>query len=248
MRPRRRPTVVYRVLDEEDLLSGTDFLDSFGAPPPVEVWTGDDGEIGESGPGHGGAEPPGVAVAGPRAGWRVALACAGALVLVVVVTRLAGMLLSGAGAAARGGRLVADQRPPVAPAVGSASAVAGPPELIRPRPVTTAAVGRSPAPRAVLPRLLVRTAGDASPTGKAAREAGSGWRPGKPEAAGNGNPRPVPTPALSRARVPAPTQLAVSSPSPASIPVRTPAPDRLSAALSVAPPVSSIPQEFAFER
>ncbi|MGI8802482.1 MAG: hypothetical protein ACR2KV_09965 [Solirubrobacteraceae bacterium] len=101
---RRRPTAVYRVLDEEDLLSGTDYLDSAGFDCHL---AGSPGEPrgAEIDPWAAQPEAQPVARHGRAAPRRqVLIACAGALVVAVLVARLASFLLAGAGAS-RGGHL-----------------------------------------------------------------------------------------------------------------------------------------------
>ncbi len=115
---RRRPTAVYRVLDEDDLLFGSDYLDAGREPvadddraDPVSADPGDSG-LGRRASGDG-----------PPARRQVLLACAGALVVAVLVARLASILLAGTGAP-RAGRSPSGRRP--APPVAARGLVSVP--------------------------------------------------------------------------------------------------------------------------
>ena len=94
---------MYRVLDEEELLRGTVFIDD-----PVTEADGRAGTDDDAGTTVG-APPAGVAAPRATVGLpgggrrRVLYACAGALVLAVLVARVASLLLAGPGAS-RGGR------------------------------------------------------------------------------------------------------------------------------------------------
>jgi hypothetical protein len=130
---RKRPTAVYRIIDEEDLLSGADYLDTPAdrSAVAVEVYAheadapepADHADRGAAA-GLDGLEPgdhadfAGVAGQRPRPQRRVLFACAGALVVAVLVARLASLLLAGVGSV-RAGRPAGGHR------AGDASAVAG---------------------------------------------------------------------------------------------------------------------------
>jgi hypothetical protein len=122
---RRRPTAVYRVLDEEDLLFGTDYVD----------------EVVER------VDPP----ARRGVSRRAAGVCAGVLVLAVVVARLAGVLLAG-GWGVRSTRPGGGHGPAMraaAPrAVASAEAPSPSPSPVSPSPSSGAP---SPSPSPVVP-------------------------------------------------------------------------------------------------
>jgi hypothetical protein len=143
---RRRPTAVYRVLDEEDLLSGADYIDATTPWPadedldPVDeevpaaarrLGPGEGGSVRRPGPGEDGSvRRPGrghrrstgprrsADTARPLPRGRTLCGCAGALVLAVILTRVASVLLAGGGGTARGGRPPGGHRPALAgPAV-----------------------------------------------------------------------------------------------------------------------------------
>jgi hypothetical protein len=142
---RRRPTAVYRVLDEEDLLSGADYIDATTPWPadedldPVDEEVpaaarrraGEGASVRRPGPGEdGSARRPGrghrrstrahrsAEAARPVLRGRTLCGCAGALVLAVILTRVASVLLAGGGGTGRAGRPPGGHRPGLAgPAV-----------------------------------------------------------------------------------------------------------------------------------
>ncbi len=127
---RRRPTAVYRVLDEDDLLYGSDYLDAGQDPAehdgrvdpaavdPVDRGDPDD-QVDPSDAGLG--RPSGDGPPGRR---HMLIACAGALILAVLVARLASILLAGTGTP-RSGRWPSGRRPGT-PAVAARGLVAVP--------------------------------------------------------------------------------------------------------------------------
>ena len=116
----RRPIAVYRVLDEDDLLHGTDFL---GSGEPVDP-------------------PPAPRPAGRPVRRRVLLAGAGTLVVALLVARLAIHLLAGAG-------VIRSPRHAIGRGSLSIAAVPSAPASIRPAAVSVIGVPvhpRYPAP------------------------------------------------------------------------------------------------------
>jgi hypothetical protein len=296
---RRRPTAVYRVLDEDDLLFGSDYLDAGadraeddGRADPAAADPGDPGDSGNpANPGYPGdpadlgdpgdpadlgdlgdpgdpgdlgdpGDPgdgrwPGDGPPGRR---QVLIACAGALVLAVLVARLASVLLAGAGAP-RGGRSPSGRRsgsPPVAArglvAVPSPNGAAPPVDRLAVvpgvTPTTFRPVGSAP------PRASDRRARSA-PTGLAfgparPREQGGPTPLKTQDRSGRTAPPPavrvVPSPAPDR-QAPSPAQGRPVRPAPFPAPGRPvrpappPAQDRALAGAPFAPE-----QEFGFER
>lgn len=220
---RRRPTAIYRVLDEDELLRSSWPEDDPGESGD-DVWA-DEGRSAAPAPAAG-AERDRVGGGRLGARQRIMCACAGALVLAVLVARAASVLLtSSAGSRAARQPGVADlptsvdSRPAIAarPAGGAAGEGPGRGSVIGPapglpaaatpgRPIRSASAGRrsgTPVGLAAGPRH--RSAGGRHSVAGAAVPAGRpGARPGLGGRAPGGgrSSRPVPAPAV-RAGAPA---------------------------------------------
>jgi hypothetical protein len=252
---RRRPTAVYRVLDEEDLLSGADFIDPT-APWPVDEdldpvdrdapdvgrrWAGGGERRRCRGPRTGLSTGGGRSAdaARPALRGRTLGGCAGALLLAVILTRAASVLLAGAGGATRGGRHPSGPRPAVARPAVVATGVTGQNSMIPGAPTAGGGLRRSAAPG--IARRNPRSAGIPG--------RGVGRPPGARRSGTPGAPRP----ARADGVVSGSGRARGSNPAPDGEPrlhtPRSDRPDTGPAGVSpVGGPASSPGQEFGFER